>query len=532
MLDRMLKTSCLWLFALTLAGALAGCDAPSAPASQPARRVARDAPNILWIVWDTARPDYLTPYDAARRTTPRLDAWARTARVFENVVSPGSTTLPAHASMFTGLLPTEHGVSHKHEMLDAVHDTLAEILQRGGYRTYLFSANAFISKDFNFAQGFETVEHPWSEQYAQRAYEIVAAKVAGDQSSELGNRIARGPEAALQIKQNIKASGGLAIGGLTDWLKSSDSSKPYFAFINWMEAHRQLVPARKYRERFMSAAQIERSYRVDRSWLASWEYTAGLREYSEEDLALTRATYEAAIAELDDLFGDLLDALRAAGKLENTVVIVTADHGEHLGEHHMLDHQFSVYEVLLRVPLIVYDPATMSAGRETRPVMTQDLFTTLLERAGLPAQKGVRHSINLRAPRESRDRLAEYPAPFMGPLADVIKKHPEFSPMPWRRSLRAFYAGDLKLIRASDGRHELYDLKTDPREEKNLAEADIKAADPMLRKMLELRKQLRAFKPPQSTTAPSTAARDRVNAGGYTGGAEEVEGDDWDEDMP
>jgi arylsulfatase A-like enzyme len=337
---------------------------------------------------------------------------------------------------------------------------------------------------------------------------------------------------ALRIRQNIKASGELAIGGLTDWLQSSDSSRPYFAFINWMEAHRQLVPLRKYRERFMTPEQVEKSYKVDRSWLASWEYTVGLRDYSQEDLALTRATYEAALAELDDLFGSLLDALLAAGKLENTIVIVTSDHGEHLGEHHMLDHQFSVYEVLLRVPLIVHDPGKLPAGREPRPVMTQDLFATLLERAGLPAVKGVRHSVSLASPRGLRERLAEYPAPFMGPLGDVIKAHKGFDPMPWRRSLRAFYSGDQKVIRSSDGKHELYDLKSDPREEKNLVAADAKAAEPMLRKMMEFRKQLRTHKPSGATTAPSAAARDRVASVSYAGGAEEIEGDDWDEGGP
>jgi arylsulfatase A-like enzyme len=522
---------------------LAGCNPPP-PAVPSAPMAARDAPNVLWIVWDTVRPDYLSLYQHARPTTPRLDAWANTARVFDNVVSPGSTTLPAHASMFTGLLPTEHGVSHLHEMLDAAHDTIAEILQRGGYRTYMFSANAFISSDYNFAQGFETVEHPWSDKYAQRAFEIVAAKVAGDQSSELTGRMARGPQAALQTRQNIKACGELAIDGLVDWLKATDSTKPYFAFINWMEAHRQLVPARKYRERFMSPEQVEKSYRVDRSWLASWEYTVGLHEYSEDELALTRATYEAAIAELDDHFGDLLDALRAVGKLENTIVIVTADHGEQLGEHHMLDHQFSVYEELLRVPLIICDPAKLPAGRESRPVMTQDLFATLLERAGLPLPRGVRHSLSLASPRESRDRLAEYPAPFMGPLKDVIKgqkeaqdKNPtqppkEFDPTPWRRSLRAFYVGDMKVIRSSDGKHELYDLKSDPHEQNNLAAADVKAADPLLRKMMELRKQLRKHKPSQATSGPGPDARGRVQAGGYTGGAEAVEDDDWDDAAP
>lgn len=520
-----LRTACVALQSCLLLAAF-GCDKPGiAPATQsaPAPKAAADAPNILLIVWDTVRSDYVSAYGHEMPTTPKLDAWAKGARVFEDCISPGSTTLPTHASIFTGLLPTEHGVSHARERLDDSFDTLAEHLQRGGYRTYLFSANNFISDDFGFTQGFEKSEHPWSERFAARAFEIVKAKVAADRSSELTDRMARGPEFAIRVRQNIKAAGELAVEGVCDWLKEGDAKKPYFVFVNWMEAHRQLIPARKYRERFMTPAQVEQSYKIDRRWSTTWEYTAGLREFSGDEIALTRATYEAAIAELDDLFSSMLDGLRAAGRLDNTVVIVTSDHGEHLGEHHMLDHQFSVYEELLRVPLIIHDPRGFPAGREGRPVMTQDLFATLLGRAGLPVPRTARHSIDLRTPQAARPRLSEYPAAMLDPLKDLLKAHPDFDLKPWARSLRVWRNGDFKLIRSSDGRHELYNLKLDPHEQKNLAQADSAAVDRLMAEMMGFKKQLRRPPVPANSTKVSDDANARKTATGYGGGAEEDE---------
>ncbi|MBI5863593.1 MAG: sulfatase [Planctomycetes bacterium] len=505
---------------------LGGCERPPPSGGNPTPgQASKDAPNVLWVVWDTARADYLSLYGHERRTTPKLDEWARDARVFEDCISPGSTTVTAHASMFTGYLAPEHGVSHAQEQLPDGFRTVAEILHDAGYRTYLFSSNNYISADYGFAQGFDLSEHPWSEKYAERAFEIVREKVKGDRSSELTERMSGGPAEALRIRQNIKAAGELAIDGLRGWLAAGDKSRPYFAFINWMEAHRQLVPPRRYRERFMTPEQVERSYRVDRTWNSNWEYTVGLREYRDDDLAVTRATYEAAIAELDDLFAQLLDELKAAGALDNTMVIVTADHGEHLGEHHMLDHQFSVYDVLLRVPLVIHDPKRFPAGREKRPVMVHDLFATILESAGAPMPAGGRFSWSLRTPRDMRARLSQYPAANLSPLNDIKKRRPDWDFAPWNRSLDAFYQGEYKLIFAGDGRHELYRIASDPGEQENLAAKDPQKFAQLSADFERYRKPLERIDLQGGPPKPlSPEALQREIDTGYGGGKEPVEG--------
>lgn len=434
-----------------------------------------EGPNVLWVVWDTVRADHMSLYGHGRPTTPRLDAWAAGARVFDDALSTAGYTLPSHASMFTGLLPSEHCTNNDHQRLEDRFVTLAELLHSAGYRTFLFSANPQISEGprRNFAQGFEVAEHPWSPRWRDRALALVRAKLAPeDHSSELRERLdARGDSQASAW--TIKAAGELAQEALLGWLDSIGPERPWFAFVNYMEAHRPLIPPRRYRELFMTPEQVERSYQVDRSWLAMWEYTFGLREYSAEDLELTRATYDAAVRQLDDLFGDLLAGLDAAGYLENTVVVLTADHGEHLGEQHMLDHQYSIFQPLLRVPLVIYAPGRVEPGRDARPASNFDLFPTLLELTGVAPPPGLHsRARSLLGPVSERLRFAEEPAVFKVGIASVKREHPGWDPWRFQRRLRALVADHLKLLWASDDSAALYDLADDPLESRDLAARD------------------------------------------------------------
>jgi arylsulfatase A-like enzyme len=153
-------------------------------------------PNVLLVVWDTVRADHLSLYGHSRQTTPKLDAFARAARVFDDCVSVASTTVPAHASIFTGLLPAEHGVSNQHPKMDDSFVTLAEVLHDAGYHTYLFSENPHLAKSTGLTQGFELAEYPWSPAYREQATEIVRAKLdpedrSNDLPQQLRHRAAR-----------------------------------------------------------------------------------------------------------------------------------------------------------------------------------------------------------------------------------------------------------------------------------------------------------------------------------------------------
>lgn len=216
-----------------------------------------------------------------------------------------------------------------------------------------------------------------------------------------------------------------------------------------------------------------------------WEFTAGLREFSPEDLRVMQGTYDAAVLELDGLFGQLLDSLAAHGDLGNTVVILTSDHGELLGEKHMLDHQFSLHGALTKVPLVIRFPDRFEPGREPRPVSTLDLYPTVLELASIDVPEGGpgRSTQSLLRPKETRPRLSEYTAANTKTLRVLIDNHPGFDVRPFERQLRALQDGDSKFVWSSDGRHELYDLDRDPDELNDRAEGDPAAAQQMQKRL-------------------------------------------------
>lgn len=457
-------------------------------------------------------------------TTPNLDRWALDARVYEDVVSAANTTEPSHASMFTGLLPSQHGTDADQRWLADDFETVAEALSGAGYRTYLWSANPHISAEENFQQGFDRVEHPWDATHRKAARQVVERKVAGDRSTELQSRLAQRSESPWVIK----AAGELAAGAVAGWLAATAEDQPWFAVLNYMEAHRPLLPERRFRERVMNPEDVDRSYTVDRSWRAVWEYTTGLREFSPKELEIMAGTYDAAILELDELFGELLATLSNQGDLDNTVVILTADHGELLGENHMLDHQYSLHEALVRIPLVISYPERLRPGREQRPVSNLDLHPTVLEIAGVVAKPSgspslARSLLQPGNPSSSISRVSEYSAANTKPLQGLARSHPEFDLAPFERTLRALYEGDWKYVWASDGKHELYDLARDPREQDDLASNNVAQLRELGTHLDTLMSEVAAgSRPKLGVPTPSLAQREMLKSLGYEESASEA----------
>lgn len=500
--------------AMMLLMSLVGCK-DSAPDKRP---------NILWVVLDTTRADRLSLYGYDKPTTPFLERWAGDARVYRNCLSVANTTSPAHASMFTGLMPSEHGVVNTGTTLAEGYQTIAEHLRDNGYQTYLFSANPHVSGLHNLSQGFEIEEHPWDRKYKQKAIRILQSKIAKlDPDSELPMRLR---------KKNIsdwaiKASGQLAQEGVCDFLQNADSQRPFFIFLNYMEAHRPRVPPENLRRIFLNPEKLQQSYSMDLSWDKLWQYCFGLADYSPAELEVIGSVYDASVLELDDLLKNLLAAMDEAGYLDHTVVIVTSDHGEQLGEHHLLDHQYSLYEPLIRVPLIVKYPTLFEPGTDMKPVMNIDLFPTILQIAGLDSpltHTGQAITLLSSAASQatsqptSRSRVSEYRSPATAPFQTIQRMYSDWRPAYFRRKLRAVTMGNHKYIWSSDGRHALYDLQTDSGELRNLCLKQPKLA-------AELRSRLdtivKGFSAPISVLLPaeemSEAEKNQLRSLGYIG---------------
>jgi arylsulfatase A-like enzyme len=477
----------LTLTSVVVAGSvLAVCGTPE-PSPSPAPVPAAKRPNVVLVVWDTVRADRMSLYGYAKPTTPRLDALAKESVVYDRATSTGMWTLPGHAGMFTGLYETTHGATgrSKHTMkLDDAFETLAEKLGADGYDTFAFSANIVAGPLANLLQGFTTAETTYPTaavkkgRYMQAARQATMRKlIPTDASTELSPAFA-GNTAERWGKADFKDAAPVAHRALMDWLgERPGQDKPFFAFLNLMEAHSPRVPTIESRRKVMSDEAQALALTTDVSVFAENEYIVGKRDYTPAQLDAMGGVYDAALVDLDDATGDLVDDLRAKGLLDDTLLIVSSDHGEALGEHRRLEHRFSVYDQLLHVPLLVRYPAKMPPARVSDRVTTADVYATVLDAAGVaPSTPSFSTSL---VGRTTYDRFvfAQMTDPFASQLKSIREAYPGLSTAAWERTYCAVYEGATKLIYATDGGHQMFDVGSDPAEANDLFPTDKERAD-------------------------------------------------------
>lgn len=471
---------------------LIGDDLDVSALAAPAVATAHTKPNVVLIVMDTQRADRLGCYGYTQPTTPKIDAFAKDAHVFENATSAAVWTLPSHASIFTGLFPSEHGTGRNHRWLDDDFVTMAELLKRADYQTVAFSNNLYISETCNMTQGFDDVFWP------------------------IELHIPRGNRAAKLVRGVLKPAGfvGKALGAATNqdaggkfttqvvarWLERRDRQRPFFLFVNLMEAHAPYEPHLPHRRVFMDQEEVDASYQ--RGWGQAIAFSLLQRDcYSNDDLALLNKTYDAETRMLDDYVSLILESIARQAGLDNTLIILTADHGENLGDHHLIDHQWCVYDTLSHVPLIVRYPSRIPPGRSKQLVQSVDLLPTVIDAVcgtstatastfgrslfSLAKQSGQERQDSAAVSHTSADAMgassppdsaASQPA-FQGravvterispadpPLATAQRIDCRFDRSPHLGVLRSIRQDDWKLIVHADGRQELYNIAADPGE--------------------------------------------------------------------
>ena len=314
------------------------CFACSSPEKSP--------PNILLIVLDAARSDHFSCYGYRRPTTPKIDAVAGGGLLFKRAVSTSSWSPPAHASLFTGLLPDEHGVTNSHQWLVERIPTLAELLVDRGYRTAAFSNNPFVDRVQNFHQGFETFEAIWAD--------TASNKVSRLNGAELTNRL---------VKKFI----------------GETKDKPFFVFINYIDVHMPYNPSEPYRSMYLNQ-EVEITARID----SACRYPVSLNDgelvpVNSEESAV-QSIYDGALSYLDTKVEDLVEFLRLKSLYDNTVVIITSDHGELFGEFGYYTHGGRLNRALIQIPLIVrYPPLIKKPGIREELVSITDIFHSLVQ---------------------------------------------------------------------------------------------------------------------------------------------------------
>jgi len=417
-------------------------------------------PDVLVIVLDTLRADRMSCYGHVRPTTPGIDRFADEATVFERAFSTSAWTPPAHASMFTGLWPSRHGVVANYH-LPAGLPTIAEAMHERGYAT-LGVANLYpLSPDRGFDRGFERYASPF-------ALPRIRLPLLGSRSYELTPEFVSYALRRALLGYDPSWRNVLK---LERWLAAEKG--PWFAFINIHAVHGPYRPPRGFAGRFTSAellaaADPEVTARLTRG--GGYAFMTGALQASAADWDVMRARYDEELLYADMLVVRLLDSLRRHGRYQDALIIITSDHGEHFGEHGLAYHGFGLDDGLLHVPLIVRWPGGRPARqRDDRLASLVDLPPTIAEITGatMPADLDGR---SLWGTGEGHPEVfAEFHPSALSARARQALPGGAGLPAPGQRALQAVRTGRFKHVRGSDGSHELFDLALDPGEEHDIA---------------------------------------------------------------
>ena len=419
-------------------------------------------PNVLLIILDTARAQSLSLYGYQRSTSPHLAKLATTGAVFEKAVAPSSWTLPSHASMFTGRFPFELDVDWA-VSLDDRFPTLAEVLRESGYATAGFVANYFYTKETSgLSRGFI---HYDAEKMSP---EFVL------QNSWVAKKFIKTVHKWLDVHQALARKTAADVNAeFLHWLPTAEG-RPFFVFLNYFDAHDPYLPPEPFNKRFGTGKQ--------KHWLGP----SSSREYSSAELAALVDSYDGSLAYVDEQVGNLLSTLEQSGVLQNTLIIVTSDHGEQFGERSadLVNHGNSLYMSSLHVPLILWHPATVPGGqRFSDPVTLQDIPATIVDILTITADSPF--------PGTSLAKFWNEPDSTMFrsyPLLSEVGPHDHISP--WEPAyagpMKALLRDTLHYIRNGDGREELYNVLTDPWERVDISQTKEGARElPGFRKCLE-----------------------------------------------
>lgn len=404
-------------------------------------------PNVILIVWDTGRKDRYSLYGHFRPTTPSLDAFAVCGLVFSNAYTVAPWTLPSHASMFTGLYPSQHQADYVEgpylagRPLSQKAITLAEILKAQGYQGAAFSANhGLTNRSFGLDQGFDIYFDERPHVFDLLTVHLLARfddkwlRMLGLNPFYLGSELNR---------------------RIFSWLKRK-ARAPFFLFINYMDPHGTNYLPPPYRGFFGAP---DKRPAVPYEKIMAGEETISPKDY---EALLTR--YDEDLAYCDFSFGQLIAALKQLNLFDPSLIVVTSDHGQLLGEHNFFGHRqgdrFVLYEEILKIPLVIKGPPGWQPKRRPEtPIENREIFFLILEELGI--------SPPFQLPLASCDRdgvytLAESSSTSLssGQKTERLKRV--------EVAVTCHHPPQPKLIISSIGESELYFLEEDPREKRNL----------------------------------------------------------------
>lgn len=426
-------------------------------------------PNVLLVSIDTLRADHLASYGYERETAPTLTRLAEEGARFENAYSQAPSTVPTHASLFTGRFPFEHGAYHVGLAVRDEEETLAERFRDAGYRTFAATSSVRFRGRTGFDQGFDRFE---------RFDELEK----NDRSQAVTDRV-------------------------LEWIGQGD--EPWFGFVHYFDPHQPYAPPEPWRTRWHPGIAM-----LDPEDTSDYLYfhDGPDKTVPPRVLEYLRALYDAEIRFLDVQLERLFAALEPEAGTPGTLVLVTSDHGEEFKEHGGLSHARRLYEELLRVPFLVWWPGRIPARTVLPgPAQSIDVLPTLLDLAGVGAPAGL-PGRSWHPELLSREEPGAQP-----PSRDWV--FAQLKDARW--SLAAdMEDGRFKYISRDDAPHRLFDLRADPGEQ----EDRLHDRPDVVAKLRELAAVLGADAPPEVPVPAepvSPEIRERLREIGYV---EEAEG--------
>jgi arylsulfatase A-like enzyme len=412
-------------------------------------------PNLLLISIDTLRADVLGCYGNQRPASPAIDAFARQGALFEAALAPSPWTLPSHASLLTGLYPLRHGVTTHRRRLPTMIPTWAGWLRSHGFFSAAIVNAKFVSRRWGLHRGFERFLY-------------------------------------VQGRPDLRQPSGVEARA-TRWL-SEGLPEPFFLFLHFFDVHAPYEAQPTYESMFVGPYDGDADGSLEQLLQAS----EGAFQFDAEDARHLTDLYTAGVRQIDEGIGRLLMLLERLGHVDDTIIILTSDHGEEFLDHGGVLHAKTQYEEVMRVPLIIRGPGVPAGVRVSQTVSLVDVMTTVLALAGVPLPPDL-DGVDL--------------SPLLGGGADPFEDRFIFGEASINNKARSVRYRNFKLIRdhGSDT-YALYDLEADPGEHHDVKEDHPETASLLLRRLEQRWSGIR-HEAPRTTLEPEEL--EQLRALGY-----------------
>lgn len=434
-------------------------------------------PNVILISIDTLRPDHLSCYGYNRQTSPTIDRLAAEGVRFAHAFSSTTWTLPAHLALLTGLPDLVHGTISEAKKLDENRITLAEVLKKNGYRTWGIFTAPFLLPRWGFSQGFDLYH-----------------------DATLFDKSLDGPEMLSASERGRTTPGAL---DKVEELLSEDSNSPFFLFLHLFDVHPDFDPPPPYDRMF------DPDYSGTLDGRNILNNPAVRNDMDQRDLDHLIALYDGEIRFVDEAgIRRLLQVLESKGLAEQTLLVITSDHGEEFFEHGVFGHRQNLFDTTLRIPLVLWGPGLIPSGLVIdEPARIIDIMPTILDLLGL---------------EQSPESLGESLVPlFLGP-----GQNPTVRPVFCEVQTKEIYLEGLRTDRDKfirDFKNDLriyFDLVEDPAEKIPVEDPENEAFRRAMDRFLSLRWDLVSYRDSLSwsaTEAPrlDPELRERLKSLGY-----------------